>query len=207
MTAETPTRTPTVFDSTQQQVGEQYARALLQLGQANGKTDELLNNLGWFAGIIREMPKLAGLLESPRVSLADKERVLIRALGEHVTREFANFTRLLVRKGRFDCLPAIQAAAVRLRDEVSGRVRGVVTVAHPVSDQAVAGLAANLGKRLGREVLLTSEVDAAIIGGVVVRVGDTVYDASVRNRLKQLRTRAAKNAADAIREQLGRFAS
>lgn len=207
MTDETASRTPTVFDSTQQQVGEQYARALLQLGQASGTTDELLNQLGWLSGVVRELPKLAGLLESPRVSLADKEGVLAKALNDRVSRDFLNFARLLVRKGRFDCLPAIQSAAVRLRDEVTGRVRGVVTVAHPVTDQAVAGLAANLGKKLGREVQLTSEVDPAIIGGVVVRVGDTVYDASVRNRLKQLRTRAAKNAADAIREQMGRFAS
>jgi F-type H+-transporting ATPase subunit delta len=56
-------------------------------------------------------------------------------------------------------------------------------------------------------VILTSEVDETIIGGVVVRIGDTVYDASVKNRLQQLKRRAVKNATDAIRNQMDKFAS
>lgn len=206
MNPETEARVSTVFDSTHQQVGEQYARALLAHGQASGNAAGLMQELEDFCTAMQSLPGLAKVLESPRIAASDKEQMLAKALDGRASRDFLNFVRLLVRRGRFDCLSAIRSAAVRLGDELAGRVRGIVTAASPMSDDAVRRLASGLGRRLGREVVLAPRVDPSIIGGVVVRVGDTVYDSSVRSRLQQMKQRAAARAADAIREQFGRFA-
>lgn len=207
MTEDSKTRVPTVFDSTRQQVGEAWARALLGLGRERGSVDGLLQELSDFAGAIRGLPRFGAALDSPRVSPAKKQQMVTRTLEGRASQDFLNFIRVLVRRGRFDCLEAILASATKQQDEFTGRVRGLVTAAQPVDPASVQQLSRNLSQRLGREVVLQSEVDESIIGGVVVRVGDTVYDASVRNQLSRLKVRTAKKATDAIRNQLDRFAS
>ncbi len=207
MTENSKARPETVFDSSRQQIGESYARALLNQGQSEGNTATLMQELASFAEVVQDLPKLSGVLESPRVKTGDKERLIDRALSGKASRTFVNFVKLLVRRGRFDCIHAIGQAAVRIQDEVTGQVRGTVTSATPLNEQTVSRLADNLGKRIGRNVILAADVDETIIGGVVVRIGDTVYDASVKNQLQQLKRRAVKNATDAIRNQMNRFAS
>ncbi len=206
MTENSKARPETVFDSSRQQIGESYARALLNQGQSDGTLATLMQELASFAEVVHGLPKFASVLESPRVKVVEKERMIDKALSGKASKTFVNFVKLLVRRGRFDCIHAIDHAAVRIQDEVTGQVRGTVTSATPLNDQTVSRLAENLGKRLGRSVILTTDVDETIIGGVVVRIGDTVYDASVRNQLQQLKRRAVKNATDAIRNQMNKFA-
>jgi len=207
MTDQSKARRATVFDSTRLQVGESYARALLGVGQAEGSLVTLMKELASFSEAVSQIPGLANVLESPRVAVADKEKLVDKALGNRASKTFVNFVKLLVRRGRFDCLNAIDQSAVRLQDEITGVIRGVVTSATEINQQTITRLAENLGKKLGREVVLESEIDPSIIGGVVVRVGDTVYDSSVKNRLQQLKRRAVKNATDAIRGQMQKFTS
>lgn len=203
---------PRVFDSERQQVGESYARALIGLGKARESSGSvsparLVEELAGFVTAVRQNPRLMAALDSPRVSESEKLRVVDAVLAGRTSQDFVNFIRILVQRSRFDCLEAILASATRQLDETSGRVRGVVTSAAPIDPAALEQLSRNLSRRLGREVVLQTEVDPAILGGVVVRVGDTVYDASVRNRLGQLKVRAARNASAAIRSQLDRFVS
>jgi len=118
-----------------------------------------------------------------------------------------NFLKVLVGKDRFDCVAAISAAAKKLNDEKSGEVQATVTTAEEISASAKDEIAKQLSKKLGKKVKLDSVVDASVVGGVVVRVGDTVYDNSVVGQLQQVRQRAMEKAAEAIREKLDRFAS
>lgn len=201
------TKVPTVFDTTAQQVGEVYARALLGVGQASGRASELIDELNSFDDCLRQLPKFAQALEAPQVSEADKEKMLRNALDGKVSPDFLNFLLVLIRRGRFNTVSAIRQSAAKLFDEVTGQVRATVTSASPIGAEAQGKLADRLGKLLGKQVRIDTQIDESIIGGVVVRVGDTVYDASVANQLNQIRAKTAKRIADSIRGSLDRFAS
>ena len=123
------------------------------------------------------------------------------------TRRLLDFLKVLSRNGRFNCLAATAVSAEKLRDEVAGRIQGELTTAAEVDQAVVDRIAKQLSKVVGKEVKLTNKVDSKVIGGMVIRIGDTVYDGSVVNQLAQIRTKAVQKASDAIREKLDRFAS
>lgn len=200
------TKIPTVFEATRQKVGEVYARALLGLGAQQGKASELLAELEAFVGAAQRLPKFTAVLESPRVPVPAKKQLVERALSGRASREFTNFVKVLVDHGRMECLQATLHAARNLSDEIAGEVHGVVTTATELDATLRDKLASRLSSLLGKRVILRAAQDPSIIGGVVVRVGDTLYDASVASQLRQVRNRAVKRAAEAIRQAMDRFA-
>ncbi len=196
---------PTVFDSDQQQLGDVYARALLAFAADAGNVDQLVDELGEVVGAINGVAGLREALESPRVGVESKVDLLDKAFAGKVEKGLLHFLKVVGNKGRFDCLGAIASSAKTLRDEMSGRVQAVVTSASPMDSEVVGRITDQLSKTLGKDVSLQVLVDPEILGGIVVRVGDTVYDGSVVNQLSQVRARAVKRASDAIREKLDRF--
>ena len=196
---------PTVFDSDQQQLGDVYARALLAFAADAGNVDQLVDELGEVVGAINGVAGLRDALESPRVGVESKVDLLDKACAGKVEKGLLHFLKVVGNKGRFDCLGAIASSAKTLRDEMSGRVQAVVTSASPMDSEVVGRITDQLSKTLGKDVSLQVLVDPEILGGIVVRVGDTVYDGSVVNQLSQVRARAVKRASDAIREKLDRF--
>lgn len=198
---------PTVFDTDQQQLGDVYAKALLAVGTESGKVDLLVDQLENVASVISEMPSFQAALESPRVDQASKTRMLDKAFGGKVDSAVLNFLKVLVRKGRFRCLAAASVSAEKLRDVAAGRVQAELTTASEVEGSVRDRIAERLSSVLGKQVVLKSKVDPAVIGGMVVRVGDTVYDGSVVSQLAQVRARAIASASDLIRDHLDRFAS
>ena len=203
---ETP-RHPTVFDTDQQQLGDIYAKALLGFGQKSGNLDSLLGELADVSGVLLGVPRLQAALESPRIAVSDKHQLLGTAFEGKVSKEMLNFLKSVVSKGRFDCLQAISGSARRLYNELSGKVVATVTTAEAIDEQVRQRIADQLGKVLGKAVELRPELDPDIIGGMVVRVGDTVYDGSVVNQLSQIRSKALKSATDAIRGSIDKFIS
>ena len=196
---------PTVFDSDQQQLGDVYARALLAFAADAGNVDQLVDELGEVVEAINGVAGLRDALESPRVGVESKVDLLDKAFAGKVEKGLLHFLKVVGNKGRFDCLGAIASSAKTLRDEMSGRVQAVVTSASPMDSEVVGRITDQLSKTLGKDVSLRVLVDPEILGGIVVRVGDTVYDGSVVNQLSQVRARAVKRASDAIREKLDRF--
>lgn len=196
---------PTVFDSDQQQLGDVYARALLAFAEGAGNVDQLVDELGEVVEAINGVAGLRSALESPRVGVDSKIGLLDKAFAGKVEKGLLHFLKVVGNKGRFDCLGAIESSARTLRDEMAGRVQAVVTSASPMDSEAVGRITDQLSKTLGKDVSLQVLVDPEILGGIVVRVGDTVYDGSVVNQLSQVRARAVKRASDAIREKLDRF--
>ena len=196
---------PTVFDSDQQQLGDVYARALLAFAEGAGNVDQLVDELGEVVEAINGVAGLRSALESPRVGADSKIGLLDKAFAGKVEKGLLHFLKVVGNKGRFDCLGAIASSARTLRDEMAGRVQAVVTSASPMDSEAVGRITDQLSKTLGKDVSLQVLVDPEILGGIVVRVGDTVYDGSVVNQLSQVRARAVKRASDAIREKLDRF--
>jgi F-type H+-transporting ATPase subunit delta len=198
---------PTVFDSEQQQLGKIYAKALLAFGAQSGSVDSLVEGLDAIVDVIREVPGLQAALESPRIAFEDKAKLLDKAFSGRVDKSLTNFLKVIGRKGRFDCLGAISSSARAMQDEMSGRVQAMMTSAAEIDPDVQDKIAQRLSSVLGKTVSLKASIDPAIIGGMVVRIGDTVYDGSVTNQLAQIRGRAFKHVADAIREKIERFAT
>lgn len=196
---------PTVFDTDQQQLGDVYAKAFLGFAKESGKLDALMVELNEVVGVFNSLPKFRATMESPRVDAADKANLLDKAFSGRCSKDLLNFLKLLSRRERFGCLNSVLVSAEKAHDEMAGRVKATLTTASPVEDTLRDGVAKKLSSILGKEVSLSCVVDTEIIGGMVVRVGDTVYDGSVVNQLKQVKTKAVKSAVDALREKLDRF--
>ncbi len=200
-------RHKTVFDTEQQQIGVIYAKALLSFGKDAGILDTLVEQLSDVANVVSEVPGLQALLESPRIAFEEKSKLLDKAFGGRVEQSLINFLKIVGSKNRFECLAAISVSAKKLQDEMAGRVQAILTSAAEVDDRVKKAIAQKLSSVLGKTVTLNSVIDPSIIGGMVIRIGDTIYDGSVVNQLAQVRVKAIKNASDAIREKLDRFAT
>jgi F-type H+-transporting ATPase subunit delta len=195
----------TVFDSDQQQLGNVYAKALLGFGQETQAVDSLIDELDGVVDAVESTPQLKMALESPRISVGEKDRLVQKIFGGKVSQDLVNFLKIVGAKNRFDCLVAIRSAAHCIHDEMAGRVQATLTTAHQVDDSVRQNLESKLSAVFGKQVGLTAKVDNKIIGGMVVRIGDTVYDGSVVNQLSRVRVKAVKRATDAIRQSVENF--
>ena len=195
----------TVFDTDQQQLGDVYAKAFLGVAKDAKKMDKLVNELGQVVAVFDGLPKFRAAMESPRIEQAAKVKMLDKAFKRPCSKKTLNFLKLLAQRGRFDCLNSIHRSAVKAHDEMAGRVKATLTTASEITDKVEKSIAKKLAGILGKEVNLECVVDPEVIGGMVVRVGDTVYDGSVANQLKQVRAKAVQKAVDAFRDQLDKF--
>ena len=164
-------------------VARNYAEALFAAG---AKFGEVLDAV---AGAIQADPRIAAVLESPRVSKAAKSQILERALKGEAPREFVRFLQAVVRRGRQGLLSEIAQAYQVLLDQKLNRVHAGVTLANEPDARTQNQVVERLAKALGREVRAYFRADPKILGGVVVRVGDRIFDGSVRRRLTALQRR------------------
>ena len=170
-------------------IAANYAETLLVLA---GKAKDLS---GWgrlLADVAASMEGDAGVrhfLESPRVSAAQKNAVLAAALQDRMPRLFVRFLQTVVLKRRQMLIPEISREYESLLDAREGRVHAAVTVAREPDAKARKALTAQISKAIGKEVVPHITVNPAILGGVVVRVGDKVLDGSVRRRQATLRAK------------------
>ncbi|HWZ58264.1 MAG TPA: ATP synthase F1 subunit delta, partial [Gemmatimonadaceae bacterium] len=123
------------------------------------------------------------------VSATEKNAVLAKAFQDRLPRLLVRFLQLLVANRRQMLIPEIAREYMALLDQVEGRVHADVTVARPVSGDGERALAAQLTRAIGKTVVPHITVDPSILGGIVVRYGDTLMDGSVRRRLATLRQR------------------
>lgn len=169
-------------------IARNYAETLLELAQRAGDLRGWGELIEQVANAVESDRRLRVFLESPRVSAQQKKDILQKAFGTALPRTFVRFLQALVSHRRQMLIPAIAHAYNDLVDEVEGRVHAAVTVAREADDADRALIATQLSRALGKDVVPHFVVNPAILGGVVVRVGDTVLDGSVRRRLSILKT-------------------
>lgn len=168
-------------------IATRYARSLYEEATAGADVAAVDEDVDLLRESLVSAPELGRLLRSPLVPSAKKSRILEQLLKPRVQPLTFRFIKLLVEKEREDILPSILDAYRELRNEQEGIVEAEATVAVPFTDGSMAALQKAVEDMTGRRVRLTVRQDPALIGGIVVRVGDTVYDGSVSHQLETLR--------------------
>jgi F-type H+-transporting ATPase subunit delta len=166
-----------------------YARAIFELARDEGQFQEWAERIAGVREVL-SVPEVRAVLMNPSISRQERQAA-VTAFLEGTGPESSNLGKLLVGAGRVDEIAAIEEEYGRMVDEAEGRVRATATTAVELSPNDRDGLARSLSKQLGREVRLTAAVDPTIVGGLVLRFGDHVIDASLATRLQQLRRKLA----------------
>jgi F-type H+-transporting ATPase subunit delta len=169
-------------------VARRYAQALLELGLEQGDLDNVVRDVSALADAWSGSPQLRNAVENPLVAQATKKdavRELAEALGAGTAAR--NVALLLVDRRRARALPHIARALRELADAKRGLVRAQVTAATALPDTYYERLQAQLESLTGMRVVVERRIDPSLIGGVVTRIGDRIFDGSVRSRLQSLR--------------------
>jgi F-type H+-transporting ATPase subunit delta len=168
-------------------IARNYAETLLELARRANDLEGWGKMIMDVAEAVEADESLRLFLETPRVSAEAKNDLLAKAFQDRMPRVFVRFLQTLVKNRRQGLIPEIAEEYRTLLDDVEGRVHAQVTVAREGSDAERQLIAKELSRVLGKTVIPHLTVNPAILGGVVVRVGDEVMDGSVRRRLAKLR--------------------
>ncbi|MGI9474942.1 MAG: ATP synthase F1 subunit delta [Rubripirellula sp.] len=198
----------TVLDTGAEQLGKTYARALIGAAQNAGVADEVIAQLGalndeYLAG----SPQLRAAFSSPQIDEAEKTRVIDRVFGDEFHPVLVKFLKVMAGRGRLGHVDAVRAAADDMYDEMLGRVVASVQSAVPLDDALRSQITDQLGSIMQKQVRLRESVDPDLIGGLVIRVGDRVFDSSVSNRLDKIAHRAKDGFSSQILHRFGEFTS
>lgn len=177
-------------------VARRYAKALRALAAAESRLEPVADELATFERLLAGEAGLRDALTQPWVNAATK-RAIVTAVAERLGLSplARNFLALVAQRRRLDLLPDILAAYRALVDEAAGRVRARVRSAVPLSEAQRAAIRERLGRRLGRTVVIETEVDPALLGGFVAEVGSRLLDASLTGRLRALREQLIRGSA------------
>jgi F-type H+-transporting ATPase subunit delta len=171
-------------------VARRYARALFGIGVQQGNFEALGKELASLAELYAESRELRQTLENPVFKQSQKRAIVEGILPRVATNRLVhNFALMLVERGRIGALPLIARAFQELTDAQLGRVRAVVTSAKPLDGKTEGDILRALERRTGKKVLMKTEIDPTLIGGVIARVGDLVLDGSLRTRLASVGNR------------------
>jgi F-type H+-transporting ATPase subunit delta len=175
-------------------IGRNYAETLLTLAKREGQQDEWGALLEAVADAMRQDKTFKTFLGSPKIAASQKIEILEKALGKRIPHLFLRFLETVIMKRRQMVIPEIASEYRALIDEEEDRVHAHVVVAREPAEPERDALARQLSRLFGKRVVPHISLNPAIIGGVIVKVGDTVMDGSVRRRLATLRSRMLETA-------------
>jgi F-type H+-transporting ATPase subunit delta len=168
---------------------KRYAKAVFDLASEAGELDKITDEFRAISALVDGHAELKLALTNPLVDPAQRKALIKTILDRlNVSQLTKNAVLLITDHRRSDVLGQIAVELARLSHEKAGRIQAEVISAQPLSEAQYQRVSAALEKWTGRKISLTRKVDANLIGGVVVRVGDRVFDGSVATRLRELRT-------------------
>ncbi len=170
-------------------VAKRYAQALFDVGKEQGLLDQFLGDLNYLSQIVAH-PALARTMENPKIPFSTKSDLVRRFLGDR-SPYFLSFVDMVISKERVSVADGIRDSYQRLLNSDRGIAVAKVTTAVPLEEDDKERLAQRLSEITGKKVTLELNVDPAILGGLVVRIGDRVIDGSVISKLKALRAELA----------------
>jgi F-type H+-transporting ATPase subunit delta len=187
-------------------IGAVYAKALLGAAENAGRLAETFEELeSLVRDVLDKLPQLDQVLSSGLVSHEDKAALLDRLLAGKASPLVLNFLKVLARHGRLDVLRAVYRQAKLQYDVLRGVIRVELLTAAPVSQAMIDKVQTQLRSLLGGEPMVEHRVQPGLIGGAVVRVGDTIYDGSIATQLENLREQMIDRSVHEIQSRRDRF--
>lgn len=174
-------------------LAKRYAISLVQLGAEQQLLDDVRRELAQIGDIFSSTPELATSFADPALRHDRKKELMEQLVATCAcSRLVGNFLRLLVDKKRVDFLPQIVQAFEQLADEHSGVLRPTITTAFELDGKQLEAIRAALERQSSRRIIPRVAIDATLLGGIVVQIGDTVYDSSVRTQLRRIQDQLQK---------------
>ena len=167
-------------------VAKRYAKALFQLAQQKGLVAETETQLKLIVNVVEGNADFRAFLTAPNITLETKKQMLIQAFGAEVSQIVLNLVGILIERGREGEMAAVLAAYLQVAGEVLGRADAHVISSQPMTDIEQSKLAEKFGALLGKTIRVTNSVNPDLLGGLTVRIGDTLYDGSLRGKLERL---------------------
>ena len=174
-----------------EEIATVYARSLFEAAEDQDKLDEIREQLGQFADALDKDRELQVFFFSPYFSTEEKKQGLGKAVVD-ADPTVRNFLELLVENHRMPAIFRVRRELDRLWQETHQLLPVQITSAVELDEGVVKRIGDEIGRQTGRTVELTATVDPEVIGGIVLRVGNSILDASIRNRLEQLRKQVAR---------------
>ncbi len=169
-------------------IAKRYTRALFDIAQKEDKIEVIYNELKGFSSILKESPDLAEFFVNPVFDTSDKSAVIGSILDKvGMSTTTSNFLNLLVDKRRIDILEQIEECYQKYMDDVLNKVRVGVKTAFPLSNELSARIKKQMEGMTEKNVKMVIDEDPSLLGGVVIGIGDTLYDGSVRAQLNSIR--------------------
>ena len=174
-----------------EEIAQVYARSLFEVARERDQLDVVREQLGAFADALEGNRELQIFFFSPYFSTEEKKDGLRRAVSD-ADETITNFLELLVEKHRMPCVFRTRHAYDAMWEEANRLLPVQVTSAIELDPQTVEVITERVGEQTGRRIDVTTAVEPAILGGIVLQVGNSILDASIRNRLEQLRKQVAR---------------
>jgi F-type H+-transporting ATPase subunit delta len=170
-----------------QTVARRYASALADVISGREEEAQVRSELAAWEAMITEHGPLLEAFSNPTVPYEQKGKLLNELLTRSkVLPTTANFLRILLKNQRLADLPQVNAKLAQVLDERTGVISAQVTSARPVADDSKTLLEEKLAQITGKKIRLAFDTDESLLGGIVTRIGSTIYDGSVRNQLRRL---------------------
>jgi len=174
-----------------EEIAQVYARSLFEVAHERDKLDEVRDQIGQFADALSESRELQTFFFSPYFSTEEKKQGLGKAL-DGADETVANFLAVLIENHRMPALFRVRRELDRMWQDVNQLLPVQITSAVELDEAVARQIGEEIGRQTGRKVELTSSVDPDVLGGIVVRVGNSILDASIRTRLERLRKQVAR---------------
>lgn len=172
-------------------VVRRYARALFDTAQRGQTVQQVEDDLRGMEQVLHAHPQLQKVLRAPTISRSRKRELAAQIFGARVSPLTMRFLTLVINRRRESILPDMYREFRRLANEARNILPVQVTSAVPMTDQELDALVQSLRQRTGKNIELHAGIDPEMLGGIVVRMGDTIIDGSVRAKLRQLRRHLA----------------
>ena len=168
-------------------IANRYAEALFQLSEEENITKEIYDELHDVVNIVKENKELDNVLKSPLIATPEKVDLIEALFNNKINNNLKNFLKILVEKGRISSLRQIELIFKQLLNDKHNIIEGTVISAIPLTVEKVKELEEKLSKKYNKNVTLENKVDESILGGVLVRLGNTQIDGTVKTRLDNIK--------------------
>lgn len=167
-------------------VAGRYAKAMYEIAAEEGRTLEIENELRILVVVLNDDQLVKQFIDSPNVSETEKWKVLAAGLEEKVSKPVVSLAKLIIERGRVEILPELLNSYIKITSDALGLANATVYTTYSLNEQEKENVATEFGALLNKKIRVINEIDSELLGGMKVRIGDTLYDGSLAGKLERL---------------------